>query len=156
MSIDFTIIENVEIEFFHGIEEDGDYCTSSFIYPPCQFLNSDAVTIADTVYRKDAVYVRAKDDGALSNLNPIDGKRVPIPFRAIVSVKRRDDGTLYAGNITIVDGDMSIIAAHSGHGPSVSVPGHPSREDSHEMRGLKYIHPPPGRHTPSPHRHRQE
>jgi hypothetical protein len=155
MNNQFVSIENVEVEFFHGIEQDGDYCISSLIYPPCDFFNPDTVTIANTRYHKKCVYVRSKDDGTLSDTDPIGWIRYQIPFRAVVRVKRDNDGNLFADHIIIVDGDMSIIAATSNR-RSTPQPGYPTREERHEENNFQYIHPPSRNYTPSPALNQQE
>jgi hypothetical protein len=154
MTDQFTTIENVEIEFFYGIKEDGDYYTTSFIYPPSQFFNPDAVTIADTKYHKDSVYVKSKDDGTLSRTNPLDWNKIKIPTRAIVKVKRNGDTTLFANDITIVDGDISIIAAGP-HRPGTPKPGYLTQEEWHERHQFVYDYTAPRKQSSSPPRFRQ-
>jgi hypothetical protein len=149
MTNEFVNIENVEVEFFHGVREDGDYCTTSLIYPPCEFLNPDAVTVADTTYHRKCVYVRSKDDGTLSDTDPVGWTKYKIPLRAVVRLRRNDDGTLFADHIIIVDGDMSIIAAGP-HRPGTPQPGYLTREEGHEKRNFVHEYPPSRKYTPSP------
>jgi hypothetical protein len=140
MTDQYTTIENVEIEFFHGTEEDGDYYITNFIYPPCDFFDPNMVTFEDTRYHKDSVYVKSKIDGTLSKTDPLHWKSVPVPTRGIVKVKRTSDGTLFADTVVITDGDVSILAANS-RPPDTRDPRFPTREEVHERDDFIYRYP---------------
>lgn len=148
MDDESVIIENVEIEFFHGIEQDGDYYTTSFIYPPCGFFSRNMVTVANTKYHKNSVVVRCKD-GEVVNTHPLHWKTMKVPVRATVKFTMYQDKTLFAHNIEITDVDMSIVAG----GPLVyggTRPGELTREERHEINGFNQYYVIPRYRSVSP------
>lgn len=148
-SSEYVVIENVELEFFNDLRVNGDYLTSNFIYPPCSLLNPDAVSTIDTTFHKDSLKVKSKDTGKSSTTNALDWKTVPIPLRAMVSVRKNTDNTLIARDVHIVDGDISMIAAMPRR-RGTPRPGHPTQEQLHETLGFAYHDQIPQNRTPSP------
>lgn len=146
---EYVVIENVELEFFNDLRVNGDYFTSNFIYPPCSLLNPDTVSTVDTTFHKDSLKVKSKDTRELSITNALDWKTIPIPLRAIVSVKKNTNGTLTAHDVHIVDGDISMIAAMPRR-RGTPRPGHPTEEESHEASGFVHYSRGPQNRTPSP------